>query len=91
LFSLAELEPDSTKKINILQKAINLLDNELKTIIDNPPLNIEPPKLIFIKSGKSEDVKVEISLDTRAILEPLEQELLDLNEQFKEARASKVH
>ena len=91
MFTLAELETDLTQKGTILEKSIILLESELKTNIENPPLNLQEPALIFIKSTQKTPLQLTISSENSNILEPLESELLDLNEEFKQLRKSKFH
>ena len=91
MFTLAELETDLTQKGTILEKSIILLESELKTNIENPPLNLQEPALIFIMSTQKTPLQLTISSENSNILEPLESELLDLNEEFKQLRKSKFH
>lgn len=72
-------------KDNILRKSILLLENRIGSDVSSKQI----PKLVFIKSVKTDVVQVEIDEASRKLIEPLEKELLDVNPGLRELRESK--
>lgn len=90
MFILAELETDLAQQNKILGKSILLLEQNLKLFLEKPTLNVEEPKLLFMKSIKKTPIKLKLSPEDREKVEPLEIQLMDLNEEFRVLRASKI-
>jgi len=87
---LAELEENLKNQNNILSKSILLLENNLKNTLDNPSPKTSDQQLLFIKSTRKSALEFEISLENKNQIEPIEANLLDLDEEFKTLRKSKI-
>jgi hypothetical protein len=89
LFTLAELEEDLKNQHKIFSKSILLLENNLKSTLDNPsPGNSN--QLLFTKSTRKSPLELDISFENKNLIEPIEEGLLDLDEEFKTLRKSKL-
>jgi hypothetical protein len=57
--------------------------------LEKPSTDVEDDQLLFLKSTRKSPLVLEISFDNKNIIEPLEQKLLDIDEEFKDLRKSK--
>ena len=87
---MAELETNMNLKNTILNKSIILLENLLKKSLENPKPDIEQPALIFIKSTKKKALSYNPEKYNNMI-QPLEQQLLDIKEEFSQLRTSTIN
>ena len=85
---MAELQTDLNQKKNILGKSIIILENLLQKSLDNPSPNFEESSLIFIKLTRKTPLSLKVSNEKSKIINPLETELLDINQKFGDLRKS---